>query len=192
VLFCDPEAAGAVVRDVVATLSRAGTRLRDRSGTRRTIPGPAERGAARRRRAPASSPTCPSTRTICWRSSYTSGTTGRPKGATITHRQALAKPPEHGRAWARSPRAEGRRRPVRGAGIQTAYLLVVPLFHVTGGAGHDGRRIRVRRKSSCSCRPASSTPTKRWRSSSASRSPTSAASRPSCWRIVESRVVRAL
>jgi long-chain acyl-CoA synthetase len=60
---------------------------------------------------------------------YTSGTTGKPKGATITHRQALANLQNmvclgaiaiaHGAA---PPRTD----------IQTAYLLVVPLFHVTG------------------------------------------------------------
>lgn len=61
---------------------------------------------------------------------YTSGTTGRPKGATITHRQALANLQNlaclgaiaTARGAAVGPRAE----------VQTAYLLVVPLFHVTG------------------------------------------------------------
>jgi long-chain acyl-CoA synthetase len=41
---------------------------------------------------------------------YTSGTTGRPKGATLTHRQALELTSD----------------------VQSATLLVVPLFHVTG------------------------------------------------------------
>jgi long-chain acyl-CoA synthetase len=60
---------------------------------------------------------------------YTSGTTGKPKGATLTHRQALANlqnlaclnaiATAAGRA---APRDEG----------QAAALLVVPLFHVTG------------------------------------------------------------
>lgn len=62
---------------------------------------------------------------------YTSGTTGRPKGATITHRQILANLQNIivlGVAHARrgKPPAE------TVAGVQSASLLVVPLFHVTG------------------------------------------------------------
>ncbi len=60
---------------------------------------------------------------------YTSGTTGKPKGATITHRQAIANLQNlaclGGIAAAQgavTPRSD----------LQTAYLLVVPLFHVTG------------------------------------------------------------
>ncbi len=60
---------------------------------------------------------------------YTSGTTGKPKGATITHRQALANLQNlaclggiAAAQGAAAPRSE----------LQTAYLLVVPLFHVTG------------------------------------------------------------
>jgi steroid-24-oyl-CoA synthetase len=61
---------------------------------------------------------------------YTSGTTGRPKGATITHRQALANLQNLaclGAIAAAEGAAVGPR-----SGVQTAYLLVVPLFHVTG------------------------------------------------------------
>ncbi len=62
---------------------------------------------------------------------YTSGTTGRPKGATITHRQALANLSNiicTGMIQAVAGIAS------RGAddGVQDASLLVVPLFHVTG------------------------------------------------------------
>ena len=68
---------------------------------------------------------------------YTSGTTGRPKGATITHRQVLANlqniivlgvaqamrgtPPPEATAASKGPQSH-----------QAASLLVVPLFHVTG------------------------------------------------------------
>jgi long-chain acyl-CoA synthetase len=62
---------------------------------------------------------------------YTSGTTGRPKGATVTHRQALANIQNiilMGTVTARrgTPALE------TAAGMQTCSLLVVPLFHVTG------------------------------------------------------------
>jgi len=64
---------------------------------------------------------------------YTSGTTGRPKGATITHRQTIANLQNIiclGLAQVKAGVAVG----VRGgeAGVQDASLLVVPLFHVTG------------------------------------------------------------
>ncbi|MGI8795612.1 MAG: class I adenylate-forming enzyme family protein [Acidimicrobiia bacterium] len=61
---------------------------------------------------------------------YTSGTTGRPKGATVTHRQALANLQNIfclGLAAAK----KGATPPEVGADQQAA-LLVVPLFHVTG------------------------------------------------------------
>lgn len=60
---------------------------------------------------------------------YTSGTTGTPKGATITHRQALANLQNLACANAIAA-ASGRGEP-RDQG-QSASLLVVPLFHVTG------------------------------------------------------------
>jgi long-chain acyl-CoA synthetase len=62
---------------------------------------------------------------------YTSGTTGQPKGATLTHRQTIANLQNiicMGIAAAMrgtpAPEAEGT--------VQSAALLVVPLFHVTG------------------------------------------------------------
>ncbi len=65
---------------------------------------------------------------------YTSGTTGKPKGATITHRQAIANLQNMSLlgalALAKAGEA-GAEAPPRPVG-QTAYLLVVPLFHVTG------------------------------------------------------------
>ncbi len=62
---------------------------------------------------------------------YTSGTTGRPKGATITHRQAIANLSNilcSGLIQMMAGTTS------RGAddGLQDAALLVVPLFHVTG------------------------------------------------------------
>lgn len=61
---------------------------------------------------------------------YTSGTTGKPKGATITHRQALANLQNMSLLGAIATSNAGADTP-KPAG-QTAYLLVVPLFHVTG------------------------------------------------------------
>ncbi len=62
---------------------------------------------------------------------YTSGTTGRPKGATLTHRQVIANLSNIivlGVAAA----MRGTPPPEAEAGIQSSSLLVVPLFHVTG------------------------------------------------------------
>jgi long-chain acyl-CoA synthetase len=62
---------------------------------------------------------------------YTSGTTGKPKGATLTHRQVIANLSNIivlGLAAA----MRGTPPPEAEAGIQSASLLVVPLFHVTG------------------------------------------------------------
>jgi long-chain acyl-CoA synthetase len=62
---------------------------------------------------------------------YTSGTTGRPKGATITHRQTIAN--------LQNILCLGVVQAVAGVasrggqeGVQDAALLIVPLFHVTG------------------------------------------------------------
>jgi long-chain acyl-CoA synthetase len=63
---------------------------------------------------------------------YTSGTTGRPKGATVTHRQAIANLQNifcNAIAQAMSGNAPPELSENRG---QSATLLVVPLFHVTG------------------------------------------------------------
>jgi long-chain acyl-CoA synthetase len=60
---------------------------------------------------------------------YTSGTTGKPKGATITHRQALAN--LQNLACLAALATAGGAAPPR-TDVRTAYLLVVPLFHVTG------------------------------------------------------------
>jgi long-chain acyl-CoA synthetase len=62
---------------------------------------------------------------------YTSGTTGRPKGATISHRQILANLQNIivlgiAQAMRGTPPPEAR------TDVQSASLLVVPLFHVTG------------------------------------------------------------
>ncbi len=60
---------------------------------------------------------------------YTSGTTGKPKGATITHRQALANLMNLALGQAVSAaRGKGEQRSEH----QAAALLIVPLFHVTG------------------------------------------------------------
>jgi long-chain acyl-CoA synthetase len=59
---------------------------------------------------------------------YTSGTTGQPKGATLTHRQTIANLQNILALNAATPS----RTPPLEAGMQSAALLVVPLFHVTG------------------------------------------------------------
>ncbi|HMC70803.1 MAG TPA: AMP-binding protein, partial [Mycobacteriales bacterium] len=59
---------------------------------------------------------------------YTSGTTGRPKGATLTHRQTIANLQNIIALNAAAPA----RNPALDAGTQSSALLVVPLFHVTG------------------------------------------------------------
>ncbi|MGQ0802269.1 MAG: class I adenylate-forming enzyme family protein [Actinomycetota bacterium] len=61
---------------------------------------------------------------------YTSGTTGRPKGATVTHRQAVANL-QNIFCLAMVAAKKGATPPGAGADQQAA-LLVVPLFHVTG------------------------------------------------------------
>ncbi len=60
---------------------------------------------------------------------YTSGTTGKPKGATITHRQALANLMNLALgSQANAAMGKGEQRTEH----QAAALLIVPLFHVTG------------------------------------------------------------
>src|SRR5204863_2003030 len=62
---------------------------------------------------------------------YTSGTTGRPKGATLTHRQVIANL-SNIFVFGVAAAMRGTAQPEFEAGLQTASLLVVPLFHVTG------------------------------------------------------------
>ena len=62
---------------------------------------------------------------------YTSGTTGQPKGATITHRQAIANL-QNIIVLGVSAAMRGTPPPEAESGIQACSLLVVPLFHVTG------------------------------------------------------------
>jgi len=62
---------------------------------------------------------------------YTSGTTGRPKGATLTHRQVIANL-SNIIVLGVAAGMRGTPPPEAAAGVQSASLLVVPLFHVTG------------------------------------------------------------
>ena len=62
---------------------------------------------------------------------YTSGTTGQPKGATVTHRQAIANL-QNIIVMGVAQAMRGNPPPEAEAGLQSASLLVVPLFHVTG------------------------------------------------------------
>ena len=62
---------------------------------------------------------------------YTSGTTGQPKGATLTHRQAIGNLQNIVVGGVASI-MRGTPPPEASASLQTATLLVVPLFHVTG------------------------------------------------------------
>jgi long-chain acyl-CoA synthetase len=63
---------------------------------------------------------------------YTSGTTGRPKGATLTHRQALANLQNIFCLGIANASRGGEAAPELSSDVQSATLLVVPLFHVTG------------------------------------------------------------
>ena len=62
---------------------------------------------------------------------YTSGTTGQPKGATLTHRQALANL-QNIIVGGVAAAMRGAPAPEADAKVQSASLLIVPLFHVTG------------------------------------------------------------
>jgi long-chain acyl-CoA synthetase len=62
---------------------------------------------------------------------YTSGTTGQPKGATLTHRQTIANL-QNIIVMGVAAAMRGDMPPEANAGAQSASLLVVPLFHVTG------------------------------------------------------------
>jgi long-chain acyl-CoA synthetase len=63
---------------------------------------------------------------------YTSGTTGRPKGALGTHRNICTNPFSLYFVNARSALRAGHAAAAPGGGEQNAYLLSVPLFHATG------------------------------------------------------------
>jgi long-chain acyl-CoA synthetase len=63
---------------------------------------------------------------------YTSGTTGRPKGATLTHRQALANLQNIFCLGVANAARGGEAAPELSGDLQSSTLLVVPLFHVTG------------------------------------------------------------
>ena len=63
---------------------------------------------------------------------YTSGTTGRPKGATLTHRQAVANLQNIFCLGVANASRGGEAAPELSSKVQSATLLVVPLFHVTG------------------------------------------------------------
>jgi len=63
---------------------------------------------------------------------YTSGTTGRPKGATLTHRQALANLQNIFCLGVANASRGGEAAPELSSKVQSATLLVVPLFPVTG------------------------------------------------------------
>jgi long-chain acyl-CoA synthetase len=62
---------------------------------------------------------------------YTSGTTGQPKGATLTHRQALANL-QNIIVGGVASAMRGAAPPEADAKVRSASLLIVPLFHVTG------------------------------------------------------------
>ena len=63
---------------------------------------------------------------------YTSGTTGRPKGALGTHRNICTNPISLFYVNVRAATRAGAEPPAPGSGEQNAYLLSVPLFHATG------------------------------------------------------------
>ena len=63
---------------------------------------------------------------------YTSGTTGRPKGALGTHRNICTNPMSLFYVTARAVLRSGGTMASPGSGDQNAYLLSVPLFHATG------------------------------------------------------------
>ncbi|HRD26799.1 MAG TPA: class I adenylate-forming enzyme family protein [Caulobacter sp.] len=84
---------------------------------------------------------------------YTSGTTGRPKGALGTHRTMTTNVMTTGAALARAFLRRGETPPVPSPDApQRVTLLVVPMFHVTGcsatlcGALNNGGRLVLMRK----------------------------------------------
>jgi long-chain acyl-CoA synthetase len=126
VLFCDPKR-WAVVRDVVPALDD----LEHVFVTDLTEPdGPARPGTdLLESDDPGALPDVAVAEDDLLAILYTSGTTGKPKGATITHRQAIANLQNLVCLGAIAAAQGAAGAPNDG---QTAYLLVVPLFHVTG------------------------------------------------------------
>jgi non-ribosomal peptide synthetase component F len=95
---------------------------------------------------------------------YTSGTTGRPKGALGTHRGAIANIWNMAFGAARESLIAGRR---PDPSVQPASLSAAPLFHIGGVAAIIGSRSVVRR--SCSCASGTSRKGSGWRGRSTSR-----------------------
>lgn len=126
VLFCDPKR-WAVVRDVVPALAD----LEHVFVTDLTEPdGPARPGTdLLASKDPGALPDVAVVEDDLLAILYTSGTTGKPKGATITHRQAIANLQNLACLGAIAA-AQGAA--AAASDVQAAYLLVVPLFHVTG------------------------------------------------------------
>ena len=156
-LFVGPEFAGAVeqLRDKLAD-RRAGDAHRRRRTTS-TRPG-----SPRSEPDPRVHPAAPDD---CFVQLYTSGTTGFPKGAMLTHRGMLAHAAQRGR-------------PTSQLGADDRVQVAMPLFHV-GGTSYALLAIACRRAHARCC--ACPTRPRCWTCSSASGSPTRS-SCPRCWR----------
>jgi long-chain acyl-CoA synthetase len=74
---------------------------------------------------------------------YTSGTTGRPKGALGTHRNMCTNIGTGGVANARAFLRRGEAPPAPDPAVQRTSLLVVPLFHVTGCSATLGPAVAL-------------------------------------------------
>jgi long-chain acyl-CoA synthetase len=74
---------------------------------------------------------------------YTSGTTGRPKGAILTHRNITTNVMSGAIAQARRALRKGEPPPLPDPGVQRTTLLVVPLFHVTGLCSNLGPLMNI-------------------------------------------------
>ena len=74
---------------------------------------------------------------------YTSGTTGEPKGAVSTHRAVMSALMGFACRVDRQRHHDERRGPKkRRARTPTSFILIVPLFHVTGLRARDARLVR--------------------------------------------------